>query len=527
MPLIPASQGQRVRTDVARAPQVGALDTSEATLSLARAASAVEQVIDRRAEREAQTEAWQAQDAINREFANWNAEARRARRGANAKGYADEVQTWWRKAADDHGAKMSPLAKQIANRALSAASLGAYQSALGFEEGEVEIGARSARQGAQSANVNAAVAAGPDKGAAILQAEVEETRAFAASRGLNADAEVLRLTSVAYGNMIASLVDANPAKAREVFSKFKDQIDATRHDEIDKLILKGEDGRFASDFALQHAALPYEEQLAKVGELPTGDRRRLTLQAVNEQQGQVVAAQQQRERRAHDTAWQLVGQGQRVPEAVLRQMDGRGRVELQDYLAARAKRMASGGGPVKTDPKLHATLWDAYVRNPQAFANTPLAPLAESLSKDDLEQVARAQAGLLAPPKPGKDEVSFTQKIEGTLDSLGLTDPKRDKQARGRFALMARREWESREKVSPQEEDAILARLSTQGEVLSGAWYRNDPDKRFFELEPAEREKFGPAPDDRKLIVAQLRKESGRNPTEAEILARFRLAKGF
>ncbi len=57
----------------------------------------------------------------------------------------------------------------------------------------------------------------------------------------------------------------------------------------------------------------------------------------------------------------------------------------------------------------------------------------------------------------------------------------------------------------------------------------NDPNKKYYEATPAERARFAPTitSDDRKLVRAALESEGVKNPTDAQIAERFKLAKGF
>ena len=67
------------------------------------------------------------------------------------------------------------------------------------------------------------------------------------------------------------------------------------------------------------------------------------------------------------------------------------------------------------------------------------------------------------------------------------------------------------------------------GEVLSGSIFLNDPNKKYFETTPEERARFAPNINsaDRKLVRDALVAEGIKNPTDAQVIERFKLAKGI
>ena len=71
--------------------------------------------------------------------------------------------------------------------------------------------------------------------------------------------------------------------------------------------------------------------------------------------------------------------------------------------------------------------------------------------------------------------------------------------------------------------------MMLDGEILSGNWYTPDPNKKLYEATPEDRKRFAPtiSTDDRKLIVQALKNEGNAAPTDEQITARFKLAKGI
>jgi hypothetical protein len=122
----------------------------------------------------------------------------------------------------------------------------------------------------------------------------------------------------------------------------------------------------------------------------------------------VKAAQAEKEAAASDEAWQLVGQGKRVPETVLMRMDGRSRVQLQEHVADRARiaadRAAGKAAAVKTD-------WGTYIDLRTRLAageKVDLRPFAATkIAGPQLEQLLDIQTKVTDPKKA--PEVATTE----------------------------------------------------------------------------------------------------------------------
>lgn len=306
---------------------------------------------------------------------------------------------------------------------------------------------------------------------------------FMSDKGLPAEAIAVAtkdFSSRAHEGVIRSLIQSDPIAAKAYFDANKKAINADRHDDLMKPLKAEVDDVEASRFAAKIAVKPYAEQLAAAADITDTDRRQKTLLRIRENQGMKVAAQQEVERNASDLAWQTVGQGKRVPETVLSVMNGRERVQLQDYLVKRAEHMATQGSkPVKTDPMAHAKLLDLQASDPQEFARTFRAEaFAYRLAGSDLEQLSRAQAAILNP-KAGKDIISFNNKVTARIEMMGLTD-RSDDVKRGEFRAAAQKEFErlaaAGKPLAPKDEDAILDSLTIPGK---SGWFDEGEAKTY------------------------------------------------
>ena len=324
--------------------------------------------------------------------------------------------------------------------------------------------------------------------AATVKAEIaigqQRIVGFMRDRGMPAEAigvATKDFSSKAHENVIRALLPTDPIAAKAYFEANKKAINADRHDELLKPLKAEVDDVEAAQFAARVAPKPYADQLAAAAEITDTDRRQKTLLRIRENQGMKVVAQQEVERNASDLAWQTVGQGRRVPETVLATMNGRERVQLQDYLKQRAEHMAAQGSkPVKTDPLSHAKLLDLQASDPQEFARTFRAEAyAFKIAGTDLEQLSKAQATILNP-KPGKDLVSFNNKVTARIEMAGLTG-RGDDVKRGEFRAAAQKEFErlsTGKALTPKDEDEILDSLSVPGK---SGWFDKGVAKTYGE----------------------------------------------
>ena len=221
----------------------------------------------------------------------------------------------------------------------------------------------------------------------------------------------------------------------------------------------------------------------------------------------------------------MVGKGQRVPEMVLAQMNGKERVQLQDYLKTRAERVASGA-QVKTNPSDLASVYDLMRDDPAEFKKLRMVSLTNHIAPNDIEQIARIQRDMLKPDR--EKDVATSSQLLGTYTG-GWTPEKKAAFSSSFYDELDRFEKEKGRPANYKEKREIGDRLMLDGEVMSGKWYANDPNKKLYETTPDERQRFAPtiSTGDRALIVKALQAEGVAQPTDEQINARFKLAKGI
>lgn len=532
MPQVPTYGGAQVQRAPLQTPMQSTPDVSSGLQAAGRALGQVAEVLDQKIVRDAEAEANSVDSKITADWLNWDAENRNKYQGQNADEYAAKAKEWWDKAGSDLKAGVSPLAARRLSDVLPRKQNQAMASVLGHVSTLKE---RYADESAEAA-AQTAIEFGIDTGS--VAAARNEVRTITAQQGARkgwdtamVQAEQQRRLGTLHLSYITRLADSDPEKARAYYDQNKAEIPGVAQAKVETLLKNTSDDQFALKFAATNAGAPLDQQLRDAGEIADPQRREKTIQQIKLNQGLMKAAQQEREQAAADQAWQLVGQGKRVPEQVLGTMDGRQRVQLQDYLRQRAEHMAAQGRkPVTTDPITHAALWEMATRDPAKFKEERLFAYGMKLAQSDIEQLYKMQQGMLNP-KSEKDVISWNNKVTSRLEMLKInTGNGAQEEQRGQFRAAAQREFEKFQATNgkapnQQQEDEILDRLMLPGK---SGWFDSGETRNYAES-LATGKKFEPdiSSGDRDLIVKALKAEGTANPTSDQITARFKLAKGI
>lgn len=526
MPQVPIIQGPQVRSAPLEGGFQRQVDVSSDLQRAGQGMMALGSAVGMQAQRDAVARADQVDAEITSGWLKWDAENRNKYRGENVGGYEQAAQEWWKQAADTYGKDLDPQAKQLASRALVRKQGTAMANVLQFVGAEKERHADDMASASINSTIQFGVTTGDVAGAA--QQVRDQVATMGARKGWTTEqvqAEQLRNLSSLHLAQITKLASLDATKAAEYYQANKSEVAAQNQPRVEE-ILKGEgDNQAAQQFAAQHADKPLAEQLKLAGEITDPARREKVIREVKLNHAAVREAEAEKERQASDQAWQLVGQGKRVPEAILAQMDGKGRVQLQEHLQARAERLAKGA-TVKTNPMALAKVYDMMRDDPEGFKKLRMATLTEAFAPNDIEQVARIQRDMLKPDK--EKDVATTSQLLGTYVGGWKPEKKAHFEAAA-YDELARFEKEKGRPANYEEKKKVFDRLMIDGEVLSGSWWQNDPNKKFYEATPEERKRFSPAitSDDRRLVKAALQAEGVKDPTDEQIVQRFKLAKGI
>lgn len=239
MATVPLSSGPRVDSAPLQGGYLQPVDTGANGRQLAGIASDIADGLRKEQVRDAQDQAWRTQADINTAWVEWNAKESEASRGANAKGYTQRVQQWWKDAGQAYGKDLDPVAKRMVSRSLLQAQVSAMDGASRHENQELDRSRAEALDGSLQAEVSRGAAGGPTAAAGAVGIIQKNLREFAAATGKPQEwvaANEMKYTTALHANVIAGLIQVDPTKAQEYFTANKGQIDGTRHDEITKTI---------------------------------------------------------------------------------------------------------------------------------------------------------------------------------------------------------------------------------------------------------------------------------------------------
>jgi hypothetical protein len=499
---VPVYDGPQVRSTALQPVQQREIDVSSGTRALAQAAGALGQIADRRLELEAQTEADAADAKISRGWLEWDSAARRRYQGTNIGEYEAEAAKWWDKARETYSNGLTPAARQRVGPSLNRKHASAMGAVAQHSASAREQWADTQAEAAAQTTIEFGIDTGDTAGAAA------RVRQLAAEKGARkgwstemVQAEQQRLLGTLHLSYITRLAQSAPDKARAYYDENKTEIPGAAQARVEEVLKAESDNQFAKVEAVRLYALPAAERAAALAKISDPERLAKTRTEVNNIVAVERAAQQQREQAASDEAWQMVGQGQRVPEATLRVMNGRERVQLQDYLRDRAKAAASGGAP-KTDPVFLASLYDMARDNPEEFTKLRMEPLALKMSTSDMEQVARLQRDMRDPGKQ-KDALTVAQQIgvyakplnvkqRAAFESAALSEVVRFQDEKGRPPNQAERKGLF---------DALMVNGILEDEFL---WF--DSERPVYRMTPEERARAKlPAPAEQPAAPARVR----------------------
>ena len=541
MPRVPTYDAPRVE----QAPLRGGENTTRALdlnagaamTGVGKAVAGLGEVGDRIQERRDLDAAFRVETKVLSDFSQFEQNLRKTRRGASATGVVDDVDQWWSKIEESYGKDVSPRVKELTAKSLARAraqsleSIGRYQFQ---EEDRAQTESYSAVNGTE---IQRAITMGTPEALAGAKAKIDAAvSVFGATRGWTPEqltAEKQKWNNTLHTQAVGNLVDSNPRLAKEYFEANRSEIDSANHARFTKIIDRAVAEDNATKSAAQWASLPFEKAIENANKITDPDERKLTIAAVRDLQTDKNIAIQLREREASDKVWQAVSNGatlKALPKALLEQMNGRERMQVNEHFEAERKRRTSeaAGKPVKTDMAVFEKL---ISMPPEELARTQLSVYQDRVSRGDLEQLMVRKANLMhKDPKVQAEAVSMEQQIGTYVTTMKLKD-----EAKGMFMQAAHQAVIAHQKATGKEPDyetrqKIFDRLSMPGEVLmGGGMFTADPNKRYFETTPEERAKFAPdIPDvDKEGLTAAFVKKHQRKPTKAELITAFRALKGF
>lgn len=530
MPLVPTYE-PRVREQALEGGFQRAPDAGRDLMQAGEAMMRVADVVDRIDLRDAQAKAFDAEAKITSEWLQWDGQARQKYRGQNVDGYAQAAEEWWKKAAETYGKELDPRARTLVNKSLAEKRLQAINSVGTFVNAEKERHADEAYAADILTTIQFGVTTGDVAG--VARQIREKAAVLGARKGWTTEqvqAEALKNLSNLHLAQVTKLAEVNPDAAQAYYDANKAEIKFEYQPRIEQVIKGEADNKFASQFAASVANKPLGDQLAEAAKIEDPERREKTLTQIRNNYALVKQAEQERENAAADQAWQLFAQGKRIPEAILAQMPGRERVQLQESMRARAERLATGRS-VNTDMATYIDLRERLA----AGERVDLRAYMEKISPSDMEKLIDIQTAVKKGGSQQDGMLSDEARINNALVGLGI-DKKKDPESAMRLTTEIDRRVREASMVkgdkplTPDEKQKIIDSV-VMDKVYVDKW-GTDPQKPVSMLTPEEMQgayvkidgknvplRSVPESDRRKIIAAL--KATGQAVTEQNIVALY------
>lgn len=279
------------------------------------------------------------------------AETVRERRGQNAWGATKDTEKWF---ADQEKVHSEKLGNDNQRRLFGHTFTRLRLSALDFaSRHEAEERRKSLEESAQASVVGsinlAAAEASNGKIDNVPTIKDDISKRVQVLSGLNgwdperARVEESKLLTSMHKQVLQQLAISNPTGAKEYYKTYKDEIDGSERDGIEKIVKEGtlrEVTQTAVD-DIMLKGLPLRESLALARDKFSGEEEDEIARRVKERFSETEAAINLGQKKAADEAWKVISSGggrAQVPPAIWKAMDGRDQTMILDHIDAKIRR---------------------------------------------------------------------------------------------------------------------------------------------------------------------------------------------
>jgi hypothetical protein len=239
----------------------------------------------------------------------------------------------------------------------------------------------------------------------------------------------------------------------------------------------------------------------------------------SERTGIIQAAQND----AKDKAWRSyaeTGNFSKIPPSILASMDGADLASLQRTAKADVEARTKGT-EVKTDSNVYYQLTQEAMTNPDFKDPTKfdLRKYFDKLSPGDRNHFINLQR-TIGTKNEAPEAVTTQQQITAVTKQLGLKDEKAGMFTQEANKALFAAQVNKGGKLNQAERQKVLDGLVLEGEVLTGSWYRPDPNMRRYEARArGEESKFKPTFTDAQRVKATeaLKRNGVSNPTKSQV----------
>lgn len=432
MPRIPTYEGPQVRSEALRPVYQRTPDVMGGFRETAQALAAGAEMVDRRIERDARAQADAAELEVRQSFQNERSRLREKYKGDQADQYKVELDTFWNKAREEYGKKLSPMAQQLASNRFGTLKLQSDADALGYVEGEKrkfrELNFR-ALQDQRLADVTRDITPATAATMSRTASEALEKSAidYAVSEGGNAEigqTMARPLIAKLHADVAVALASkpGGAKAAQEYLREFGSAIPLDVRSRLDEAITTTANNEAGQDFARSVATLPYAERLKRAGEITNPEQKKAALVAIDADEVRIQRARTQQADQAYGALRLGVLQGREptpIEMQALASIDANKAADLQAVVLAKRKadKDAAKGESVKTNWATYQSLSEAIGRGERV----EVYKYADRLAASEIEKLIDRQTKQSDPAKA--PEVATTeQQLSAFLASQRFDD---------------------------------------------------------------------------------------------------------
>jgi len=338
---------------------------------------------------------------------------------------------------------------------------------------------------------------------------------------------ILKATNQIHGQVVQSQIDAqNLDQARDYLQRYGNEMTPETYQRTKKALEIGtsdakEQGLAESFWSSSGNNIAGALKMAR--EKLSGKEEDQVVQRLkifeSERTGIIQAAQND----AKDKAWRSyaeTGNFSKIPPSILASMDGADLASLQRTAKADVEARTKGT-EVKTDPNVYYQLTQEAMTNPDFKDPTKvdLRKYFDKLSPGDRNHFINLQR-TIGTKNEAPEAVTTQQQISAVTKQLGLKDEKAGMFTQEANKALFAAQVNKGGKLNQAERQKVLDGLVLEGEVLTGSWYRPDPNMRRYEARArGEEGKFKPTFTDAQRAKARdaLIREKVLNPTQKQI----------
>ena len=478
---------------------------------------------------------FQAEGALKNDYLQFE-QGMKQRTGQNAWGVAQDAAQWWDKAIAKYTDGLeNPNQRRLFAQTSAGLRLQGLHTAGEWEQQQRKVSLEESAKSSISTSIGMAAANATDDNAlgAAKSDVLDRLRVLGGLNGWTpeiAAAQRNEALTKLHTQVIQQLVDTAPDKAQTYLDANRGEIDGSVHAELDKLVKSGTQSRQAQTAVddimgrkLDEAgALAYARKTYS-GELEDSVVTRVKAQYAERHQ-QVEQGRQDLNNQGWDV-YERVKSVAAMPPSLWARLPGQTKRAIEQ-----ADKERLGGTEVKTDPDLYYRLSQLASQTPNEFAKRDLRMDFAGLSPADRKHFIDMQTQAKTPD--GQAEIATNAQLLDTAHN-GFGWGSGNNEEKAQFDSAVRRMWdqEAKAKGKPltfEERQAVVDRAAMAGTVPGRWWGRNSTAGYLVAGHEQAREFVPEIPDqDRADVVARLRKRGVTNPTDADIMATYRIWKGL